>query len=461
MRRLGYRVVDMLVDHFETLPDKKVTRKGNRPDLERVFVEAMPDKPMDGEELLDLVENEVFTHIMHLDHPRFFAFVPGPSNYISALADALVTGFNVFSSTWLESSSAAQIEMVTVDWLRAACGLPEDAGGIFVSGGSMANITALAVARHVRLDDEMDNAIVYCSDQTHSSVERGMAVLGFRSDQLRKLPSDATFRMDLSALHRAVAEDRAADRRPFCVVANAGTTNTGTVDPLTRLSELCHSAGLWLHVDGAYGAAAALSERGRSQLVGLELADSIAIDPHKWLFQPYEIGCTLVRDEKWLRQTFHILPEYLADIERESGEVNFCDRGVQLTRTFRALKLWMSVKRFGRSAFAAAIDRGFALAEYAQTCIESQDCWEIVSPAQMGILAFRYVPAGKPQAADVDKLQHRIVDLMIEDGFAMVATTALRGKTVLRMCTINPRTSEADIRASVERMDRLANDLNP
>jgi len=354
MRALGYRVIDMLVEHFETLPEKPVTRKADRASLEGRLRETLPEQGTDPLAVLDQVERDVFENIMHLDHPRFFAFVPSPSNFVGVMAEALAAGFNVFAGTWLEASGPAQIELVTVDWLRSACGLPVSAGGLFVSGGSMANITALAVARHRVLDDQIPGAVVYCSDQTHSSIERGLWVLGFGRHQLRKVPSDDRFRLDLSALRSAVEADRAAGRVPFCVVANAGTTNTGAVDPLPELADYCDREGLWLHVDGAYGAAAVLCKRGHATLEGLGRADSLSLDPHKWLFQPYEIGCVLVRDERWLRETFHILPEYLIDIEGQAGEVNFCDRGIQLTRGFRALKLWMSFKVFGQAGFEAA-----------------------------------------------------------------------------------------------------------
>jgi len=219
-------------------------------------------------------------------------------------------------------------------------------------------------------------------------------VLGYREEQLRKVPSDIEFRLDLAELRRAVEADRAAGRIPFCVVANAGTTNTGAVDPLSKLADYCRGERLWLHVDGAFGAAAVLSERGRAILRGLGRADSLSLDPHKWLFQPYEIGCILVRDEGWLRETFHILPEYLTDIEGQAGEVNFCDRGIQLTRGFRALKLWMSLNVFGRAGFEEAINRGFELAEIAEAALRRTPGWEVVAPAQMGILTFRCTPEG-------------------------------------------------------------------
>ena len=452
MRALGYRVVDVLVEHFEKLPDKPVTRKANRATLEARLREPLPEHGAHVSDVLDQLQRDIFNHIMHVDHPRFFAFVPGPSNFVGAMADALASGFNVFAGTWLEASGPTQIELVTIDWLRQACGLPNSAGGLFVSGGSMANITALAVARHIRLGNRIEGAVVYCSDQTHSSIERGLRVLGFRSDQLRTIPSDDHFRLDMSALGQAVEMDRSAGRVPFCVVANAGTTNTGAIDPLSTLVRTCRRENMWLHVDGAYGAAAVLCERGQALMEGLADVDSLSLDPHKWLFQPYEIGCVLVRNERWLTEAFHILPEYLQDTAEKRDEVNLCDRGIQLTRGFRALKLWMSLKVFGRSGFQKAIHRGFELAELAEAAMRELPRWEVVTPAQMGIVTFRYVPEGMTMEK-LDQLNRQLVEEMIADGFAMISSTVLRGETVLRMCTINPRTTEADIRETIERLN--------
>src|SRR5262249_42264551 len=212
-------------------------------------------------------------------------------------------------------SGTAQIELITIDWLRELCGLPAEAGGLFVSGGSMANLTALAAARHVKLDDRIVDAVVYCSDQTHSCVERALCVLGFNREQLVRIVCDNEFRLPMAALQEAIARDRDRGKRPFCVVANAGAINTGAIDPLNQLADLCLEERLWLHVDGAYGAAAVLSPRGRSLLAGIERVDSLALDPHKWLFQPFEIGCVLLRDRGLLKKTFRILPEFLADTQ--------------------------------------------------------------------------------------------------------------------------------------------------
>src|SRR5579885_346712 len=286
MRSFGYRVIDMLVEHFDQVRDKPVTRRASRISLERSLREPIPEQGTEVNEVLEQLQQDVFCHIMHLDSPRFFAFVPSPSNFASVMAETLATGFNIFAGTWLEASGPAQVEIVTLDWLRQLCGMPDTTGGLFVSGGSVANLTALATARHMRLRDTVQNATVYFSDQTHSSIERALHILGFDSTQMRNIPCDDQFRIPLDILQHMVNADRASGLQPFCVVANAGTVNTGAIDPLPELARFCREEGMWLHIDGAYGAAAALSNQGKAWLQGLEHADSLTLDPHKWLFSP-------------------------------------------------------------------------------------------------------------------------------------------------------------------------------
>ena len=452
MRTLGHRMVEMMIEHFAALRDKPVNVTGSRGALASLIDAPPPDQGRPAGDVLGLLENAVFANIGHVDHPRFFAFVPGPSNFVSAMAEALAAAHNVFAGSWLEGSGAAQLELTTIDWLRQFCGFPEGAAGLFVSGGSMANLTALAVARGAKLADRPDGAAIYCSDQVHSSVARGLRVLGFARGQVRKLASDENFRLSVDALARQVAADRAAGLRPFCVVANAGTTNTGTVDPLGELADLCRREDLWLHADGAYGAAAVLCGRGRALLQGLERVDSLALDPHKWLFQPFECGCLLVRDGALLERTFRILPDYLKDIHAGEDEVNFCDRGIQLTRNFRALKLWFSIQIFGLEAFRRAVERGFEIAEAVERLLRARERFEIVTPAQLGILTFRYLP----ETGDADRFTAALARRIAEDGYLMLSTTMLRGRTVLRMCTINPRTTDEEIAGVVERIEALA-----
>ncbi|WP_287585693.1 pyridoxal-dependent decarboxylase [Candidatus Borrarchaeum sp.] len=457
MKKLGYQTIDMIVKHFEELRNKPVTRKASRLDMEQTFREPIPDHGTNPEHILDIIEKEIFTNIMYTDHPRFFAFVPTANNFISVLADALVAGFNPFAGTWLESSSAAQIELVTVDWLRRIFGMPEEAGGLFLSGGSAANLIGIAVARRVKLKDRIANSVVYFSDQTHSSVERGLKVLGFSEENCCKLPSDDNFRLSIEMLSQKVKEDKISGKIPFCVVANAGTTNTGSVDPLNDLASFCKNEGLWLHVDGAFGAAGILDSKGEKLLQGIDHADSLVIDPHKWFFQPYEISCLLVRNSMLLKDTFRILPEYLKDTDRSKEEINFCDYGTQLTRSFRALKLWMSLKCFGLNAFRRAVTKGFKIAEYTEHLVRENPLLEVITPAQMGILTFRFI-SDLPDER-LNELNRSIVDKIIIDGYAMVATTQLRDRVVLRMCTINPRTTEDDIRQTLQRITKFGQEL--
>ena len=449
MRQIGYRVVDRLVEHLSTLSRQRVGTKADPAQLIAALREPIPERGMDFELVLERLEREVLANTMHVNHPRFFAYVPSPGNFVGAMADAIVSGYNVFAGTWISGSGPAAVELTVIDWLREMCALPAGAGGLFVSGGTVANLTALAVARHVRFREGLHNATVYFSDQAHSSFEKALRVIGLPDANVRKIASDSDFRLPVEGLAREIARDRERGLGPFCVIANAGTTNTGAVDPLPEIAELCRAEGLWLHVDGAYGAAATACERGRTLLGGLELADSLSLDPHKWLFQPYEIGCVLVRDGGHLKDAFRILPEYLKDTQQHSEEFNFTDYGIQLTRGFRALKLWMSIKVFGMGAFRGAIERGFALAEFAEKSVGGMPGWEIVTRAQMGIVCFRY------GAAD-DATHMALVQAQLQDGFALVTSTVLRGRTVLRMCTINPRTTEADITQTLEKLDALA-----
>jgi aromatic-L-amino-acid/L-tryptophan decarboxylase len=451
MRKFGYAVVDLLAEHFANVQDGPVGAKADPAKIVPLFDLDPPEKGRDPNELLAQLERDVFPNNLHVDHPRFFAFVPGPNNFVSTMADALAAGFNIFNGTWFGGSAAAAVELGVVRWLCRLCGFPDAAGGLFVSGGSMANLTALVAARHALLQDRIEGAAVYFSDQTHSSVERALHVIGFSREQIRKLPSDENFRLSIQELSDAVASDRAKGLRPFCIIANAGTTNTGTADPLDELADLAAKEKMWLHIDGAFGAAAILSERGKQMLKGLERGDSISLDPHKWLFQSFECGCVLVREVALLKSAFQIKPDYLRDVHRNVAEFNPADHGVQLTRSFRALKVWLSLQTFGLAAFREAITRGFELAEIAERELRARKGWEILSSAQMATVCFRF---GKS-----DEVQTQLVDLMMRDGYALLTSTELRGVASLRLCTINPRTTEADIVDTIERLDKFAREL--
>jgi aromatic-L-amino-acid decarboxylase len=436
MRRLGYAVVDRLVAHAAGLRDLPPVRPGNAAELMAALGGPPPDGPGDLETELSRLIDDVIPYGQRGDHPRLFARIPGPSNYVSALADAIGAGFNVFAGSWTGGSGPATVELVVLDWLRGWCGLPEQTEGVLTSGGSAANLLALAAARTSR-----GGNVAYTSSEGHAALTRAASVIGVEA---RVLPVGTDLRLPPDALREAIAADVAAGRRPFCVMATAGTTSTGAVDPLPELAQICQEHGLWLHVDGAYAAPAVLTDRGRAALTGLERADSLVLDPHKWLFQPYEVGCLMVREPGALEQAFALEGAYLRDTI--GGTVNFRDRGLQLTRGSRALKLYLSIRVFGLDAFRAAIDHGIGLAEHAERILRERPGWEIVTPAQLGIVTFRRDGGDEHQTA--------IVAGMTREGYAVPSTTVVHGRVVLRLCTINPRTTTEEIEETIRRMER-------
>ncbi len=459
-RRAGYEVVDWLVDRVAHLRDSSLGKKLTREEAEKLLREPMPEEPSSFERVFDEYARNVAPNAMQLDHPRFFAFIPSAPNFVSILADALMAGSNVFAGTWLESSGPSQVELVVVDWFKRMLGLPEEAAGLLVSGGSIANLTALAVARRAILNDEPGKAVVYFSDQTHASIDRALRILGMNARQLRRVPTNAEFRLDTAALGHHIRRDRKAGLRPFAVIANAGTTNTGAIDPMAEMAEIAREQSLWFHVDAAYGGFAALTERGRKLLAGIDRADSVVLDPHKWFYCPFEAGCVVVRDGRLMRETFRILPEYMGDVAAEEDEVNFCDYGLQLTRSFRALKVWMAVKVYGARRFRQVIDHCLDLAEYAAQLFEKSPRLTVMTRPQLGIFTFRYVPEDSPKIAPehetfLNRLNEDLVARIISSRRLMLSSTYLGSRYVLRFCVLNHRTRKEDVREALSLIEQF------
>ena len=461
MKQLGYKAIDELVDHFDTQNDKLPVASGSRKEMDKLFLEEAPEQPSDAQEVFDFVIKNVMSNSNIVSHPKSYSFVPGPSNYVSTIADTLATGFNIFSGGWVASPAAAELEIVTINWLLKLYNFPSKrGGGLFTSGGSMANLTAIVTARRIKCGEDFNKAVIYLSDQAHSSNIKAITILGFRRDQIRIIPTDVEYKMALNKLQNAIAKDKLNGLQPFCVVASSGTTNTGTVDPLTELSKICKREDLWFHIDGAYGGAAILAKDGKKLLKGIEKADSVTVDPHKWFYQPYEMGCLLVRDSRWLKNTFTEKPEYLRDVEGNESEINFYDHGVQLTRRFRALKLYMSIKTFGLTAFRKAIDYNLKLAEQTETLLRKSPKWEVVSPATLAVINFRYNPIKlNLSEKDLDKLNQQISEKMMVSREALLVTTILQNQVVLRMCLINPRTTLGDVKDTINSCEAFADEI--
>lgn len=453
LRAFGYSIIDRIVNARAHQRDLPAVQVGNWDALWAALQQPPPEYPQDLATTLNFLESEVLRYRAQNAHPRFFAFVPGPSNFAGVMAQTLAAGFNVFAGSWVGGSGPAVLEHVVLGWLAQLFQLPADsAGGLFMSGGSLANLTALVAARAIKLrEEDWPRGVVYCSDQTHFAATRAARIIGLARHQLRVLPADEHFRLPLAALQQTIAADRAAGLIPFCLVANAGTTNTGAIDPLPELADLCAAENLWLHADGAYGAAAIICDEGRAALQGLERADSIAIDPHKWLFQPIGCGCLLVRNREHLREAFHVSPEYLRDAKGPMEEGSFWNYGPELTRPFRALQLWLTLQVFGLAELRNAVARGFVLTDLAEKELRQLPDWEIVTTSQMAVVTFRYAPAHLTEA-ERDTCNQNIARAMLADGYAAVLSTSLRGRTVLRLCPINPRTTDDEIRETVRRL---------
>ncbi|WBX72234.1 pyridoxal phosphate-dependent decarboxylase family protein [Tenacibaculum retecalamus] len=447
MKSYGYKIVDLIAEHWDTLKDKNPVTSATRKEMDNLFLQEAPDKGMKANDVLDFVMDNVIPNSTVISHPKAYSFVPGPSNFISTMADSLATGFNVFSGGWVASPAAAELEIVTMNWLLKMFNFPvEKGGGIFTSGGSMANLTALVTARRIKCGDDFSKAVIYLSDQAHSSNIKAIRVLGFKKEQIRILPTDIEFRISINKLKNAIAKDRLEGLQPFCFIASAGTTNTGTVDPLDEIADICEEENLWFHIDGAYGGAAILSKKGAKALRGIERADSLTVDPHKWFYQPYEIGCLLVKDSSWLSSTFSESPEYLRDIEGNESEINFYDYGIQLTRRFRALKFYMSIKTYGLDTFKEAVSYNIQLADNVEKVLRKSRTWEIISPATLAVINFRYNPIGlNLSEKEIDSLNQEISKKVMDSKEALLVTTILNKQVVLRMCLINPKTTIDDV----------------
>jgi glutamate/tyrosine decarboxylase-like PLP-dependent enzyme len=458
MKHYGYQVIDAIVDHFDTERSKKPVAFASRKEMDSLFNMEVPEKASSYQEVLDFVVKKVLPNSNIVSHPKAYSFVPGPSNYVSVMADTLATGFNIFSGGWAASPAAAELEIVTMNWLLRLFKFPSTkGGGIFTSGGSMANLTALVTARRQCCGDDFSKAIIYMSDQAHSSNVKAIRVLGFKKEQVRIIPTDLEYKMAINKLKNAIARDRLEGLKPFCIIASAGTTNTGSVDPLNAISKICKIEKLWFHIDGAYGGAAILSKKGSQLLKGIEKADSLTIDPHKWLFQPYEMGCLLVRNHKWLSQAFTEKPEYLRDIEGNPSEINFYDHGIQLTRRFRALKLYMSLKTFGLQAFKESISYSIDLTEEVEKYLRKSPSWEVISPATLAVINFRYNPIGSTfSLKELDTINQTISKKIGDSREALLVTTLLQNQVVLRMCLINPRTTFEDVKDTLKTCETFA-----
>ncbi len=454
MLDFGRKALDLVVERIESLPGENAWEGEFRQVLEEQLLEDPPEEGRPVDEVMERVVRDVLPHTVRLDHPRCFGFVPSAPAWPAVVADFMAAGWNVNQCTWLVASGPSQLELVVIDWFRRWLGYPEGAGGLFTSGGSAASVDAFVAARDAAGHPE--RATVYMSDQSHSALVRAAVIVGVRRECIRMIPSDADFRLDMDALARAVADDRAAGFTPVAVAANAGTAGTGAIDPLEAMAGFCAAEGLWLHADAAYGGFAAVTERGRQLLRGIERADSIGLDAHKWFFQSYEAGCLLVKDESTLRNAFAVRPDILQDTVWGANHPNFSDLGLQLSRSARALKVWMSVQTFGMARFRRAVGKGMELAARAEAHVRASPVLEAMSAATLGIVCFRVNPADSElDEAALEEVNRAVLARMFWDDPAFMSSTLLHGTFALRMCILNDATTWDDVRETLEAVEKF------
>lgn len=452
-RALARRMVDDMIDHLAALPSRPAWQP--MPEAVRAALsEPVPIEPIGEEAAYRQFREQVLPFPNGNLHPRFFGWVQGNGTPLGMMADMLAAGMNAHLAGF--NQAPALVEQQVVNWMCTLLGQPPTAGGLLVTGGSMANLLGLAAARHARAGfnvrrDGMQGAAhprltIYGSTETHGWAQKAAELLGLGDSGFRRIAVDADYRIDLPALRAAVAADRARGHRPICVIANAGTVNTGAIDPLDALADYCRDEDLWLHVDGAFGALAAMSPNLRPLVRGLERADSLACDLHKWMYLPFDIACAVVRDERLLRDAFAISPAYLKETARGviAGGLPFADRGIDLTRGFKALKAWMSLKAYGAAKFARLIDQNVAQAAYLRERIEADPELELTAPVPLNIVCFRFNPGGV-SPDELNRINEEILLMLQESGAAVPSSTVLGGRFSLRAAIVNHRTRRADL----------------
>ena len=485
---LAARAVELVRDYFARVGELPVFPQSSAGEIAAQLPAALPVEPAALEELMADCRR-VMEGGRHSGHPRFFGYVASPSTPVGAFADLIASAVNQNVPAWRSAPSATQVEKIVVRWLAELIGYAEGAGGLLTSGGSLANLSALYVAHRTKaraagyepsrrgLRAAPRPMTLYVSDQAHMSIAKAADVLGLGREQVRVVETDGRFRLDVRALAETIDRDEREGSRPFCVVASAGTVNTGAVDPLAEIAEVAAARELWFHVDGAYGAPAALAPPKRELFRGLGRADSVALDPHKWLYTPVDCGCLLLRDPRQARAAWADAgggAEYIKIFEQTDDEqFAFFDYGPELSRRFRALKVWLLLRYYGAGHIARAVADDCALAAHMAELVEAADDFELLAPVELSICCFRHVPARLRRALDaattdeeravlheeLDALNERVMHAVQRGGRAYVSNASLRGRFALRACVTNFRTTRADVAATLEIIRAAAREM--
>ena len=479
VRRIGREAVEVMAEYYDSLSSLRVFPDTSASEIRDRIDEALPESGEGFSRLLEILRDVIIPLSRHNGHPRFFGYVASPGTAATAIADLLASVLNASVTSWRSAPAATHIERIATDWIKQIIGYTSEAEGLFVSGGSMANFAALAVARRIKARADvsalgahaLDRAMrVYMSEEGHHSITKAAGLLGIGTSNVRLVGVDRRLRIDIADLTRKIEEDLAAGHQPFCVVANAGTVGTGAFDPLGEVAEVARRYDLWMHVDASYGGFAALALSGKQLFESIGEADSIALDPHKWLYLPVDCGCVLYRDPATARATFSHDAEYTRVLLSEVDEqFAFWDYGPELSRRFRALKVWMMLSHVGTRALGEAIERNIACAKYLEQLVNSSEEFEMLAPVELSIFCFRHVPShfrseleradhnrAKEINQELDALNERIMVELQRDGSSYLSNARVQGRFALRGCVINYRTTKRDMEILLDDTRRIA-----
>ena len=469
IRQLGYHSVDLMVNYFKNMCKGPILTTKTLEQMKKLVDEPLPQVEQNPRTILDDCQEKIIANAIRIGNPRFLGWILASGTVIGAFADGIASTLNQNVAV-SGAGMATALELLVIDWIKEILGYDPNAAGILLSGGSMANLTALAIARNVTADFDVGieglqqdkNMILYASEEVHMCVPKAANILGIGMNNVRRVKVDDAFRLDTNDLKDKIMEDKNHGMFPFCVVATAGTVNTGAIDPLESIADICQKHNLWFHVDAAYGGFASLSSNLKPLLNGITRADSVALDPHKWLFIPFEAGCVLVKNQSHMINTFSMNAPYihLANTTSIPSEnVDFSDYGLQLSRQFRALKVWMSLKQYGIKKYERLINQNVYLARYLATLVNESSDFEAASTVTLSIFCFRYFPEDLRQKyQEIDQLQGEKIEEYLNrlnraltkeirtDQRAVLSSTVLRDKYVLRACIVNYRTTKQDIK---------------
>ncbi|MBS0011437.1 MAG: aspartate aminotransferase family protein [Bacteroidales bacterium] len=457
LKKLIIRSAEIIGEWYSCgLRDSKIYRNYSPADIRSIFDEPMPLEGLDPEKVLEIIRKDVFNTSNFNPSPNYYGYITGGGNHASIIAELLKSGLNQNNLKWHSAPANSEIEKIVIKWVCRFIGYPEDSGGVLVSGGSVANFLSLAVMRKVMCPGDISaeglygskRITVYVSEQGHSSIDKAMDMLGLGKNHLRKIPADKNLRINTRKLDETIDADRDAGLMPACIIGIAGTTNNGAVDPLRELGNIAVKHGMWYMVDGAYGLPAAGTPAYQHLFEGFEMADSLLINPHKWFYVPFEASCLIVKNKKLLRDTFSLVPDYLRGGGEETERDDLMNYNLQLTKDFKALKVWMTFKTYGAGKLKEAIENDCRLASYAGEIIEKSDDFELMAPVPLSIVCFRYMGKNGRYSGDeemLEKVNGQILDGIEKDGRIFFAGTRIKGRTTLRINLTNHRRKKEDI----------------